>query len=451
MPATVLATPQKVAPASTKKSAKTQKKNDALKVAQSETEGYSDMVQDGDKTPSRKHRKHRKASNARKNGVQSDAGEFLNDSDGRRPSAHPPKHKMTPAKSIKSDAYAGPTFHQSPAASAIPLPSFMARSLPNTSGMPENIPPSRPETSQTQDKPRESTPLDWMFDAARTKSTPTVNNQMRVVSQTASPAPSPGQRKEEADFPFELDGDEDAKTAYTTPLAQRFMAAKTPQSSAEGSGPALTDQERQAKTAALKMALMNPVGVAGPPSASTPDQKLASPFHENPFNARNPTPARPSPPARHVSNPNSPYQNVNYNNYNSYNNYNTYNNAYNQQNQQYMNQYGASPSRNYNNQSNSRPPSSSLRNIYSPQPTGAPLSPPPSVADPRISTTRSPPPQRQLQYSSTFGAIYGQQRPSSEGTTTTSTNPTQDQKPSLERGLDDLRKVLNLTSLGQQN
>ena len=413
-------TPQKESAQSARKSSKQHNKTvEVNHVAQSDNDTYMNTSQEGEKTPSRKNRKARKPSNARRNGVQSDAGESQEPvSDRPQQGRNGSKQKMTPAKAIKSDAYAGPTFHQSPAASAIPLPSFMPRSLPNpvgvnpiaeTDGSPEQ-PKAQPPTLTK----REGTPLDWMFNAARQgRGTPT-GSTPHVVSQNGSPAPSPAIRKEETDFPFELDTEDETKSVYTTPLSQRFSAAKT-HSTSEG-GQILTDDERRAKTAALKSALMNP------------GNSLGAPFNENPFQARN-VPQQDQYQPRQASNPSTPYQNGYVNNQ-----------------QQYFGYNQNSPSRNYLQQT-SRPPSSNLRNVYEPA-FGAPQAmSPPATALPQMNTAaRSPPPpSRQLNYATNFSAIYGGQRPSSEGNITTTAS-----KPSLEQGLDDLRKALRLTNLGQQ-
>lgn len=411
-------TPEKNAPQSARRSSKQHAKlgTDNHQSVQSDNDAYLATPQEGDKTPSRKTRKARKQSNARRNGVQSDIGEFQEQENHL--AGHAGKLKNTPAKAIRSDAYAGPTFHQSPAASAIPMPSFMPRSLPNSSAVGTAAKSTdgssdvkQPAVPQLEEK-RETTPLDWMFHAARqARGTPNDASPARIVSpQNQSPAPSPGARKEETDFPFELDGTDDNTSAYSTPFNQRLAASKTPQSGAEDSQ-AMTEEERQAKTAALKKALMN-------------NAQLGSPFNDNnPFNARNAPPGNVFPP-RHASNPTTP----------------AYHNGFaGGANNPYFPQYNStSPSRSITTQATNRPPSSNLRNMYDPS-SGVPSFSPP-IAEQRISTAKpSAPPQRQLN----FGAIYGQPRPASEG------NPTgHNQKPSLERGLDDLRKVLNLTHLG---
>lgn len=409
-------TPQKNAPQSARRSTKQHgPKSEVQKSVQSDNDAYLISGQEGDQTPSRKNRKPRKKSNARKNGVQSDIGE-VNEYHGQRHVSHADKHKHTPARAIKSDAYAGPTFHQSPAASALPPPSFLSRSMPN--GGPigtiaenaDSSPDNKKQVAKELEEKRESTPLDWMFEAARQGANTPNALKTQVVSP---PAESPASRKEESDFPFELEGTGDDKSVYSTPLSQRFAASRTPQSISVGGQP-LSDAERKAKTDALKKAIFNS------PGSGEPEPEYA--FNEsNPFNAKN-APVNPPFPPHHTSNPATP----------------TYTNNYGPGQNNYF-QYGPnSPSRNYNYQQ-ARPPSSNLRNVYDPG-FGAPLSPPNTVQDQRISTARSPQPARALN----FGAIYGGSvsRPQSEG------NPAgHNSKPSLEQGLDDLKKALNMNLL----
>lgn len=410
-------TPQKNAPQSARRSSKQHgPKSEVHKSVQSDTDTYLVSGQEGDQTSSRKNRKPRKKSNARKNGVQSDVGE-VNEHQGHRHASHGDKHKHTPGRAIKSDAYAGPTFHQSPAASALPPPSFLSRSVPTSKPIStiaehaDSSPDDKQEVFKELEEKREPTPLDWMFEAARQgKSTPNGVAKGQLISP---PAESPASRREESDFPFELEGTEDENSVYTTPLSQRFAASKTPQSISVGGQP-LSDAERKVKTDALKQALLK-----------SPDSGQLEPaFNDNnPFNAKNAPASSPFSP-RHTSNPTTP----------------SYVNGYGSGQNNYF-QYGAtSPGRNYNYQQTSRPPSSNLRNVYEPG-FGAPLSPPNTV-DSRISTARSPQPSRALN----FGAIYGgtASRPQSEG------NPVgHNAKPSLEQGLDDLKKALNMNFLGQ--
>jgi len=446
-------TPPKTAPQAGRKSSKQQRPRSEQKAVQSDNDAYLVPPQEGDQTPSRKKRQPRKKPNARKNGVQSDVGEFQDHDPNHRPSLPASgKPKSTPAKAIKSDAYAGPTFHQSPAASALPMPSFFSKSVPNNAAIStvaettDGSSDSRQRLGQAIEEKRNPTPLEWMFDAARqAKGTPNGASPARMLSPLArSPAPSPGMRREEADFPFELEGPEQGTPTYSTPFSQRLAASRTPHSTSEG-GQSMSEEERKAKTAALKKALMN--------NASSSPSSLGSPFRDdNPFNARNASSSNDS-TQRNTSDPATPVsQNGYVGNHNN----------------QYFQQTLPSPNRNFTGgvqpNYNSRPPSSNLRNVYDPSsggvvpmsppttvsqsggapPRAMPMSPPNTVSQPRISTARSPEQSRRpLNFEAIYGGSGGN-RPSSEGNASGHNS-----KPSLEQGLDDLKKALNMNFFGR--
>jgi Proline-rich nuclear receptor coactivator motif len=86
----------------------------------------------------------------------------------------------TPAKVA---AYAGPTFHASPAASSLPIPKFFSKSMPSASNQPSlqarleqepesdqsesSPPPAQPSTAIAEPPPNEDSPLDFFFKADR--------------------------------------------------------------------------------------------------------------------------------------------------------------------------------------------------------------------------------------------------------------------------------------------
>jgi hypothetical protein len=87
---------------------------------------------------------------------------------------------MTPARS--QAAYAGPTFHASPAPSALPVPKFFSKSVPGTSTQPSlqsrleneveeaspgHSPPSPPAALLAEPSRHEDSPLDLLFKADR--------------------------------------------------------------------------------------------------------------------------------------------------------------------------------------------------------------------------------------------------------------------------------------------
>jgi hypothetical protein len=205
----------------------------------------------------------------------------------------PSKTQATPIK----QAYAGPTFHHSPAASALPMPSFYSRSVPAQAPVPivedldEPIDVSLP-TESTPTK-RESTPLDFLFDAARQArgGSPAAHSGNQSIPPRSPAGKSPAPR-DESMFPFELDG---ASTPGSEGVPSTFsykerMASAKSTPIADGTRD-MDEFERRAKSDALKKLLMHQ-SPQGSPMPHDPN---------NPFNARAPQP-------RHRSGPNTPSQ-----------------------------------------------------------------------------------------------------------------------------------------------
>lgn len=343
----------------------------------------------------------------------------------------PDKAKATP---MKQAAYAGATFQQSPAPSALPIPSFYSKSLPAASSLPSQLGSDQPINTQTvsinatdnsPSKP-EATPLDFLFEAAR---------QARTVPRTDSPATrsgnlsvppgspasrSPGPREGEAMFPFELEGGsapgEDG-SSFATPYKERIDALKSARSTSSG-GRTMDEHERKAKTDALKKLLMKSCG-QGNEHSSSPATDV-----NNPFNARaphqQPASLSPGPPiARHGSGPTSTYTPE----------YSGYTQSPNLHQAGYQYQQGQM-------HSPQRPNSSRLRNVYGPQsePEYAELSSDSAITPPistsRKSTAHNAPPS---------GRVF-------EGQTHSAPQPAQGHrtKPSAQQLEDDLRRVLKL-------
>ncbi len=211
---------------------------------------------------------------------------------------------------IKQQAYAGPTFHSSPAPSALPIPSFYSKSMP---AVPSIKTPDIAEESETQEEPeaatednaaaqkdaakeRESTPLDFLFNAAR---------QARAAPQAESPvsrsanlsaygdsplnrSPAPREGGTESVFPFELEGNashiNSIGPAFATPYKERLNDMRSVSASPGTTTPILDEEERRAKSDALKKLLMNAQSQPPrPKSASNPVMDMS-----NPFNARAP-------------------------------------------------------------------------------------------------------------------------------------------------------------------
>ncbi|KPI41740.1 uncharacterized protein AB675_9349 [Cyphellophora attinorum] len=207
----------------------------------------------------------------------------------------PAKSQGTPYKNL----YAGPAWHNSPAASSLPIPEFYSKSVPAKQPPPiiENSIDQELITAPDAATPtkRESTPLDWMFDAERKRRDGVRSDSLAAQGAQSVPSRSPAARSPAPDsiFPLELDGatgpGEQAVTS-TSSFNDRINSVKR---STSNSACTMDDTERKAKTDALKQMLF-----ASP-------QKSPQPLDpNNPFNARAPQP-RPY-TAQPLSNPNRP-------------------------------------------------------------------------------------------------------------------------------------------------
>lgn len=219
-----------------------------------------------------------------------------------------------------SPHYAGPTFHASPAPSALPMPSFFSKSMPETDlapalesesagveGEPDyettpSKPKSRPQyADQAEEK---STPLDFLFRAAV---------EARTAQAQRSPEANTGTRSPQTDskalpqrnphgvaggmFPLEMESvgspsfqiGPSFATSYKDRMNSLRSASSPTQTPTE-----LNEGERKAKTEALKSLLLNPRpqhpssgspmvnsqtnGVNGRPSASPNVPHFATPL-----------------------------------------------------------------------------------------------------------------------------------------------------------------------------
>jgi hypothetical protein len=353
----------------------------------------------------------------------------------------PSKTQATPIK----QAYAGATFQQSPAASALPLPSFYSRSVPAPAAIPIADDPAdptghsvRPETS-TPSK-RESTPLDFLFQAARDARTPRADSPaarpLDLSRQPHSPAGAlPGPKDPESMFPFELDGastpGEDG-TPFASTYNERMNSLKSTRSSS--SGPREMDEaERKAKSEALKRALMmgQIPNLRSPPAADP----------NNPFNAR-----VPNPQAR--SGPSTPSNGIN---------------GHPQSQQHYFSPPTDSAVRRSNYNVPPTRPLSNLRYHAASEPEAAEMSSDGAISPSRISTARrqgnytDQPSQHQFPQYAPFSPPAGhrvpyhaypspQQQMNSPPPVMPANSHTRghQSKPSAQQLEDDLRKVLNL-------
>jgi len=340
------------------------------------------------------------------------------------------KAKATP---MKPAAHAGATFQQSPAASALPLPSFYSKSMPATDLLPTQLNGyatvnSQAASNRVDDSPsmRETTPCDFLFEAARqARATPRGDTPAarggNLSAPNGSPAPrSPGTREGDSMFPFELDGASAAGEdggSFATPYKERIEAVKSIRSTSSP-GKAMDENHRKAKTEALKKLLMKS-------SANENNMKSASDMN-NPFNARAPA-QQVSYPAQGPSLGRRPSG--------STATYTQEQSGYNPSPMLQQMPYHYPPA---HMQTPKRPNSSRLRNVYGAQsePEYAELSSDSAVTPP-ISTPRKQTLQRAQQYSTgPISPPYPMQQQQQM--------PAHRAKPSAQQLEDDLRRVLKL-------
>ena len=245
---------------------------------------------------------------------------------------------MTPQP--KDSAYAGPTFHASPAPSALPIPSFFSKSLPesdlattvetdsDTADMDGDLEttPSKPRARPPQPPPQpvadepQATPLDFLFKAAV---------KMRESNQMTSPEASSRMRSPQTDpkylhsnssggvFPFEMDHSEQSRASPIGPsfapsYQDRMNALRSSSSNSPVRSPGAEEQRRM-KTQELKDLLLNP-RPQKPSSVSPPQQPPYPAYygtgaHGNPSIPHYATPTRThSGPAVPLSHGHSPAQ-----------------------------------------------------------------------------------------------------------------------------------------------
>ena len=251
----------------------------------------------------------------------------------RNQSLTPTRGNETPVK-----AYAGPTFHASPAASSLPMPKFFSKSMPNVdkaSSLKSMMEQEAPETaSESEGSPfrentqpvhdhrtREASPLDIFFRAdekAKAKARPLQESGLKSFDGQSTPSASPSglqtpnrhHSRHPTDgsvggmFPLEMDGAA-PDTASDSTISGNGSHHYEPaiHNSSSMAEPDLTEEQRRAKTAALKQLLYSTRtslphnGSAGqrPPSSSL-RQELTMPSSpgvpDSPAVPPSPTPSR---------------------------------------------------------------------------------------------------------------------------------------------------------------
>ncbi|KKZ63386.1 hypothetical protein EMCG_02317 [[Emmonsia] crescens] len=224
--------------------------------------------------------------------------------------------------------YAGPTFHASPAPSALPIPTFFSKSVPDreTSESSEDGSRDRGPLDTTPTKPKavavappQSTeeipsPLEFLFKSA--KGTKVTSRPVNCVTQPVKPSPLqpniPRQTKPQPPevtpgtiFPLELESPDSRRMAigpsFATPYRDRINALRSASSPSRSNDTVpLDEDQRKAKTEALKDLLLNPRPQR--PSSASPNVHDDS----NIFGSRSWTAGNAMPFARHSSGPPTP-------------------------------------------------------------------------------------------------------------------------------------------------
>ena len=172
---------------------------------------------------------------------------------------------------VKQMAYAGPTFHASPAPSSLPIPRFFSKSVPSAvsaSGLqarldasPSRAPPSpSPQSGVVTPVRREESPLDLLFNAHRAEQTKHNNGTPKpsLLAYDSAPSVEPPQQMSGKDmFMLELDGGGDSSGVVdTTPFRERLDVARSNMRPSGSSAEALQDEKlRMEKSEALKLLL----------------------------------------------------------------------------------------------------------------------------------------------------------------------------------------------------
>ncbi|KAI6714948.1 hypothetical protein B2J93_782 [Marssonina coronariae] len=246
-----------------------------------------------------------------------------------------------PINTPSTAAYAGSTFHASPAPSALPIPSFYSRSVPDSPGLQglkslkgavlptasATPPRTMPNVKQS---PREESPLDFFFKADReekakarsassTKAFAPVNGPLPhpLDSPDSSHTPpvrpnltrgsggSSNRTSSSGIFTMEMDGDRASGTplgpAFSTPYSERINAARSGSHSGTYlESPLLDSQSSMDRSEALKAYLFSGQSF---PSVTDSTVALAQSF------ACHPSPSAPPAGPRNSGTPNKPYNN----------------------------------------------------------------------------------------------------------------------------------------------
>ncbi|KAK3676421.1 hypothetical protein LTR78_003697 [Recurvomyces mirabilis] len=240
---------------------------------------------------------------------------------------------MLPATPAKEQAYAGPTFHNSPAPSTLPMPKFFSRSVPGKG----NPLAARMEGEKTPEKtdsspepevvspipPRNAiqSPLDMFFQADKQEREHRASSGGMLSPEMATRRPVPATEprnamlhNQKSIFLHELDGNnESIPSPKTVPKNKKPAPISRAHSSPGMQLPAQEGEQRHVYTQSLKDILFNTAAHGSPAQNRTPPQQQQLPTppsntqHFNrpsPFNrpASGSGPSTPAPPADPANN-----------------------------------------------------------------------------------------------------------------------------------------------------
>ncbi|KAF2008834.1 hypothetical protein BU24DRAFT_359538 [Aaosphaeria arxii CBS 175.79] len=236
---------------------------------------------------------------------QSTHGASLTDSE-----AIPNNASATPAKD--APAYAGPTFHASPAPSALPIPKFLSKSVPAKS---RGAPPTPPDDSPASTSPpspfppspsrapvavpprHENSPLDMLFKADRAEKAknathspgpnPHMNPSDPFTSRTPHHSKHGSQGSMNAIFPIELDASaqhNQTSPPASAPVPHRSNTEPSKMPSAKGNAPAPGNDSGAIQDLFDRLSLSQKKSMAATTPPRTGDQvpSESSPHHQSP-------------------------------------------------------------------------------------------------------------------------------------------------------------------------
>jgi hypothetical protein len=225
-------------------------------------------------------------------------------SNGYNGQRHTPNHPAvtSPLPKSTTPAYAGPTFHASPAPSALPIPSFFSKSAPDSklaAPVETDSDDAEPGPDATPSKPRNKnsvmaaeqkpSPLDFLFQAA-VQARDTKSTSSPELNRLQSPQTEPRASRANPDgmFAFEMGNSDCPRNSGNSGIGPSFapsyqdrMNALRPPSASQS--PATAEEQHRMRTEELKHLLLNPPAQK-PPSLVQSSSDYAGTFEPRPSN-----------------------------------------------------------------------------------------------------------------------------------------------------------------------